>query len=257
MAQDEVQTTVIDKDPLRLRQCPNCGYSLEGLPASGACPECGSKYSEDEIVLYGWMPHWGEVHTMRGVTNYAVIGGVMMIAGVVLSLATSNDVFMWITMLGLGFAIQAPIQWDILKRYKDDNTGPRRLQLSPHGYGSRIGKGKIDLRSWERGIYVFADGRTPRSFMLHINKPRGKIQFKMFDRPFVPIKFIVNGDLALAERILTKMGKWWKIRPTSEVEPPFYRRTLKLGPLGKEIETRAGGENQISNNEDNRDHSRD
>ena len=37
-------------DPL----CGNCGYSLLGLPATGACPECGHPFSQDLIVITGW-----------------------------------------------------------------------------------------------------------------------------------------------------------------------------------------------------------
>lgn len=243
MAHDEVQATIGDADPLRLRQCPNCGYSLEGLPASGACPECGTKYSEDEIVLYGWDTRWRfQVRSAQEARNYAILGVAIAVAGLIFKFDTSNREFLWFVWIGLGLALKMLIQWSSLRKFSGDNTGPRRLQLSSQGYGTRIGKGKIDLRSWEQGIYVFAYRRPPRSFMLHINKLPGKIQFKMFDQPFVPLEFIINGDLSIAERVLTKMGKWWKIRPTSEVEPPFYRRTLKLGPLGKEIEVRASGE---------------
>jgi hypothetical protein len=34
--------------------CPVCGYSLNGLPDVGVCPECGEKYDTSEIILYGW-----------------------------------------------------------------------------------------------------------------------------------------------------------------------------------------------------------
>ncbi len=34
--------------------CPNCGYSLDGLPADCVCPECGIARDPDEIVLWGW-----------------------------------------------------------------------------------------------------------------------------------------------------------------------------------------------------------
>ena len=39
---------------LRLEQCPQCGYRLEGLPAEGVCPECGRAYEQTTIVLHGW-----------------------------------------------------------------------------------------------------------------------------------------------------------------------------------------------------------
>jgi hypothetical protein len=34
-------------------QCPECGYSLEGLPDEGICPECGQRYDQTMIVLHG------------------------------------------------------------------------------------------------------------------------------------------------------------------------------------------------------------
>ncbi len=39
---------------LKTTICPNCGYSLVGLPEGGKCPECGRENDQDEIVLYGW-----------------------------------------------------------------------------------------------------------------------------------------------------------------------------------------------------------
>ena len=41
-------------DPLRLVICPACGYSLEGLPAEGLCPECGGRYDQSAVILHGW-----------------------------------------------------------------------------------------------------------------------------------------------------------------------------------------------------------
>jgi hypothetical protein len=38
----------------RLKNCPRCEYSLEGLPLQGACPECGRDYDSDSIFLYGY-----------------------------------------------------------------------------------------------------------------------------------------------------------------------------------------------------------
>jgi hypothetical protein len=39
---------------LQLDVCPFCGYSLNGLPAEGICPECGKRYDSSQIVLHGY-----------------------------------------------------------------------------------------------------------------------------------------------------------------------------------------------------------
>jgi hypothetical protein len=40
-------------DPLALKQCPRCDYSLTGLPEEGICPECGQPYDRRFMVLFG------------------------------------------------------------------------------------------------------------------------------------------------------------------------------------------------------------
>jgi len=37
-----------------LTQCPECGYSLEGLPANHKCPECGTLYDQNSEI-YPWI----------------------------------------------------------------------------------------------------------------------------------------------------------------------------------------------------------
>jgi hypothetical protein len=39
--------------------CPECGYSLKGLPDKHACPECGKPY-DLSVVRRAWRRHLGE-----------------------------------------------------------------------------------------------------------------------------------------------------------------------------------------------------
>ncbi len=54
-------------NPLQLDCCPDCGYSLHGLPDRGMCPECGLEYGPDLIILYG--------KTSQGVSLRAITSG--------------------------------------------------------------------------------------------------------------------------------------------------------------------------------------
>lgn len=47
-------TTPTIPESLQTGVCPNCGYSLSGLPGVGVCPECGGTYDGNEVVVYGY-----------------------------------------------------------------------------------------------------------------------------------------------------------------------------------------------------------
>jgi len=38
-------------EPILMKDCPGCGYHLEGLPPVHVCPECGRPYDRDTYVL--------------------------------------------------------------------------------------------------------------------------------------------------------------------------------------------------------------
>ena len=71
------------ENPLRVEVCPDCGYSLEGLPEEGHCPECGRRYDSSLIVLYGWgrddHANVGNC-TPETLVGYAVMGGILLAA---------------------------------------------------------------------------------------------------------------------------------------------------------------------------------
>lgn len=48
------QTIAATDGLLVLKECPDCGYSLVGLPLEGTCPECGQTYAQGTVILRGW-----------------------------------------------------------------------------------------------------------------------------------------------------------------------------------------------------------
>ncbi len=70
-----------DSDPLRLTICPNCFYNLHGLPHEGTCPECGAKYDQSGVVLYGWTLQEAAERSRSATTHW--IGWILIAACIV------------------------------------------------------------------------------------------------------------------------------------------------------------------------------
>jgi len=47
--------------------CESCGYTLDGLPTSGLCPECGSPIAQSTTGDGRGLPSWEDVSVERGV----------------------------------------------------------------------------------------------------------------------------------------------------------------------------------------------
>ena len=53
---------------IRLPNCPQCDYALQGLPPAGRCPECGFEYDEQTFVLKGMS---------RGLSNFSPLRAIL------------------------------------------------------------------------------------------------------------------------------------------------------------------------------------
>src|SRR4051812_1338103 len=43
-----------DHEDALARHCAACAYDLRGLPGNGICPECGTAYDSQTLVVFGW-----------------------------------------------------------------------------------------------------------------------------------------------------------------------------------------------------------
>jgi hypothetical protein len=132
-------------DPLRLDRCPNCGYPLTGLPDRGQCPECGSAYDREMIVLYGWpglrlMSR--TVEMVRGCPpSFSLMGPVVLVVtilGIVLPMGVQGLVVLAVAVLLTG----GYFLW------RRSGPPPMQLRLSRDGFSLRRGLGQVKLRPW-------------------------------------------------------------------------------------------------------------
>jgi hypothetical protein len=120
-------------DSLRLTTCPRCGYSLEGLPDDGVCPECGAPYDQSEVVLHGYgAGHYGGVAAGRPAAAAVSAVVVLVTLGWCIHRVVRkgvNDVFdiAWPAVIGLSLV------WSLWKRSRSDMPGLVQVRLSRDG----------------------------------------------------------------------------------------------------------------------------
>ena len=109
--------------------CPNCGYSLEGLPSTQDCPECGRALSKSEIVLYGWPRGYFEnIFNAKSSRLWWVIlfGNFYVI---------SNAAFafrVWIFQIAALISL-AIVLYALFRRSSPQHPGTIQIRLYPHG----------------------------------------------------------------------------------------------------------------------------
>ena len=131
-----------NSDPLKMDQCPRCGYSLQGLHEEGLCPECGIPYRRYEIVLYS-RPARQAGHAWESVVPIALSS---IVAFVLLGLGQPCLA----VPVGVGFWLLM----DRLTRVRLAEGPPVRLLLGPQGYAECLAGGQARLRPWSSGLAV-------------------------------------------------------------------------------------------------------
>jgi hypothetical protein len=120
-------------DPLRLGECPSCGYALEGLAPQGRCPECGGRYDQSAVVLHGYAAgRFADVATARPWHAAGIAG-----AWVLLFLLWVRD---WVRHgrrdeFGMYCAVVgvAWLGWTLWKRWTRDMPGLVQVRLNASG----------------------------------------------------------------------------------------------------------------------------
>lgn len=114
--------------------CPNCGYSLVGLPAEGKCPECGGVYDSSQVILYGWGRGQFEnlANAKRSRIARASVVWVGLLAGVAIGLQSnrpSSDPF----VAALGVTVLSSVTYMLVKRRHSAHPGLVQIRLCDQG----------------------------------------------------------------------------------------------------------------------------
>lgn len=161
-----------EQDPNRalLDRCPDCGYLLTGLPASGRCPECGFTYSGDMIVLYGWGFGHTATFANRRWTTYrigclllpvcALLSAVAWIVVDTMKIAWTwgswqamlilLPIFLPCLISAVQFGVGAIVGVLRRKQQWQDGLPPVQTRLSRHGFAQRDGLGPARIKHWKR-----------------------------------------------------------------------------------------------------------
>jgi len=127
-------------DFLRLKECPQCGYDLAGLPREHACPECGFEYSAEIFDLCG--TH-NDIHATRWWLPLPLFGIGIVVAIVQAWIGASPWIFVAaVAVMGVVLCTIWLVVWRIISRKS------RRRSTYLFGPGGVVGPRHFDEYEW-------------------------------------------------------------------------------------------------------------
>lgn len=130
-----------------LEHCPRCDYSLEGLPAAHACPECGLRYDEHSFV-----------HEQRPDRVMSIAMGGVLLAGAVTFFKASSDPSRAPLASLLLLAIGGLLLLSIILVVRAHRRGNHLVAVTPDGVFIREANGAANLFSWDMIDLVHVGG---------------------------------------------------------------------------------------------------
>lgn len=174
---DRMQQPVPDiPGRIHLEQCPRCGYSLKGLPASHRCPECGCEYDDRTFVLAGIARGTTSMSTGRKVLWVVAVAvamiGPQIAAPVLLTLGTRGALLLPLLVLWVGLVVY------LLLTRRSERRGAEEFVFGEKGFGSRADLAPTDdtdSRMIEWGVVdtVVVDRKGSNWHRIRIGSGRG------------------------------------------------------------------------------------
>jgi hypothetical protein len=119
----------------RVEFCPQCDYSLKGLPAKGTCPECGRGYDSEFIILRGTPSMNHETGAFSRVAVLANFASSISIA--IFLLIVHPPVFHNPFILTAGFCWLFWIGFTAVGAFTSPQAGRSAVWISPVGIGQQ------------------------------------------------------------------------------------------------------------------------
>lgn len=160
-------------EAFRLKECPQCGYFLFGLPESGKCPECGFEYNSRMLVI------WGKPTNVNRLPLSFVAFSIFYAIGILgagwlylrLGLPYSSLGFVLVVLI-----IAAAPLWFRVYQYwcirRGKKGGIMQIQIAPQGVGWRLGYGAVVYISWLQVSGVELDQNRADTWRLQFNFKR-------------------------------------------------------------------------------------